>query len=86
MIKKTLLVVFTLVVVLVAVGSIMYGRNATPTVPAISSAEAGSPNKPYVVKLVLDGRTKDATASIHGIRGFDEYRAAIDASLREMTR
>ena len=152
MIKKTLLVVTSVVVLLVAVGSIMYVRNATPIVPAISSAEAANPNKPYVVKLhaqwcpicmmtkpvwsqieatysgranlvvfdftnqattnisraeatrlglekffdenagwtgtiaILDGRTKDATASIHGIRRFDEYRAAIDASLREVSR
>ena len=35
---------------------------------------------------ILDGRTKEETASIHGIRGFDEYRAAIDASLRAVTR
>jgi len=35
---------------------------------------------------VLDGRTKEEAASIHGIRGFDEYRAAIDASLHGVTR
>ncbi len=35
---------------------------------------------------VLDGRTKEEAASIHGIRGFDEYRAAIDASLPEVKR
>jgi thiol-disulfide isomerase/thioredoxin len=35
---------------------------------------------------ILDGRTKEETASIHGIRGFDEYRAAIDASLSAVTR
>jgi hypothetical protein len=32
--------------------------------------------------LVLDGRTKDVTASIHGGRDVAEYRAAIDAALR----
>jgi hypothetical protein len=31
--------------------------------------------------LVVDGRTKDVTASIHGGRDFAEYRAAIDAAL-----
>ena len=152
MIKKTLLVATSVVVLLMAVAAVMYVRNATPIVPEVSSAEAGNRNKPYVVKLhaqwcpicmmtkpvwsqiverysgranlvvfdftnqattdisraeatrlglekffdenagwtgtiaVLDERTKDATASIHGIRGFDEYRAAIDASLREVTR
>jgi thiol-disulfide isomerase/thioredoxin len=35
---------------------------------------------------VLDGRTKEEAASIHGIRGFDEYRAAIDAGLHAVTR
>jgi thiol-disulfide isomerase/thioredoxin len=32
--------------------------------------------------LVLDGRTKDVTASLHGGRDVAEYRAAIDAALR----
>jgi hypothetical protein len=36
--------------------------------------------------LVLDGRTKDVTASIHGSRDFSEYRAAIDAALRGATK
>jgi len=31
--------------------------------------------------LVLDSRTKKATASLHGSRDFAEYRAAIDAAL-----
>ena len=35
---------------------------------------------------VLDGRTKEEAASIHGIRGFDEYRSAIDARLQGVTR
>ena len=35
---------------------------------------------------ILDGRTKEETASIHGIRGFEEYRAAIDASLHAVTK
>jgi thiol-disulfide isomerase/thioredoxin len=34
---------------------------------------------------VLDGRTRETTATIHGSRNFDEYRAAIDASLRTAT-
>lgn len=152
MIKKTLLVVALLTVVLVAFACVMYVRNRTPTVPAISSAEAANPSKPYVVKLhaqwcpvcmltkavwtqieatysmrvnlvvldftnqatadasraeakrlgleqffdenagstgtivVLDGRTKEVTASIHGGRDFAEYRAAIDATLRAEVR
>jgi len=32
---------------------------------------------------VLDSRTKQERVSIHGRRDFDEYRAAIDASLRD---
>ena len=152
MIKKTLLVVTLLAVGLVAGASVMYVRNAPPTVPMISAVEAANTSRPYVVKLhaqwcpicmltkttwsqievaysghanfvmfyftnqattdrsraeakklglekffdrnvgatgtiaVLDGRTKEEAASIHGIRGFDEYRAAIDASLHEATR
>jgi thiol-disulfide isomerase/thioredoxin len=35
---------------------------------------------------VLDGRTKEVTASIHGGRDFAEYRAAIDAALRAAVR
>lgn len=31
--------------------------------------------------LVLDGRTKEITARLHGSRDFAEYRAAIDAAL-----
>ncbi len=34
---------------------------------------------------VLNGRTKETTATIHGSRNFEEYRAAIDASLRTAT-
>jgi thiol-disulfide isomerase/thioredoxin len=152
MIKKTLLVLTSLVVVLVAFGFIMYIRNPMPAVPAISDAEAGNPSKPYVVKLhaqwcpvcmltkdvwsqiedaysaranlvvldftnqtnadrsrveakrlgletffeeyagstgtivVLDGRTKEVTASINGSRNVAEYRAAIDAALKRMGR
>jgi thiol-disulfide isomerase/thioredoxin len=150
MIKKILLVVASLAVALVAFGFVMYVRNATPTVPSISAAEAANPNRPYVVKLhaqwcpvcmltkdvwsqiedaystranlvvldftnqantdrsraeakrlgletffdeyggatgtivVLDGRTKEVTASINGSRNFAEYRTAIDATLKRM--
>jgi hypothetical protein len=31
--------------------------------------------------LILDGRTREITTSIHGSRDFAEYRSAIDASL-----
>jgi len=34
---------------------------------------------------VVDGRTKEMTASIHGRPGFEEYRRAIDSSLRSVT-
>ena len=35
---------------------------------------------------VVDGRTKEETTSIHGVRRFEEYRAAIDASSSGATR
>ena len=34
---------------------------------------------------VIDGRTKEVTASIHGSRDFAEYREAIDATLKGVT-
>lgn len=150
MIKKTLLVLSSLVAVLAVFGFILYYTNPMPAVQAISDAEAGNPSKPYVVKLhaqwcpvcmltkdvwsqiedaysmranlvvldftnqantdrsraeakrlgletffdeyagatgtivVLDGRTKEVTASINGSRSFAEYRVAIDAALKRM--
>jgi hypothetical protein len=36
--------------------------------------------------VVVDGRTKEVTASIHGSRDFAEYRAAIDGTLKGATR
>lgn len=36
--------------------------------------------------VVLDGRTKDVTASINGSRDFATYRAAIDAALAGASR
>jgi thiol-disulfide isomerase/thioredoxin len=151
-IKKTLLAVVSVVVVATAVGGVLYVRNTTPVAPAISSADATNPSKPYVVKLhaqwcpicmltrgvwsqiettyagqanfvvfdftndattsaskaeatrlglgkffdenvgatgsisVLDGRTGREMASIQGIHGFDEYRAAIGEGLRATTK
>jgi hypothetical protein len=145
---RALVVAVFLAGVSVAAGSVLYLRNATPVVPAITFVEAANPTKPYVVKLhaqwcpvcmltkgvwsrveatysmranlvvfdftnqettdasraeagrlglgkvfdenagwtgtilVLDGRTKDVTASIHGGRDITEYNAAIDAALR----
>jgi len=32
--------------------------------------------------LVVDGRTREVTTSLHGDRDFAPYRAAIDATLR----
>jgi thiol-disulfide isomerase/thioredoxin len=152
MIKKIFVAVASLTVVLAASAYIMYLRNTTPVVPAISAAEAANPSKPYVVKLhaqwcpvcmltkpvwsrivasystranlvvfdftnqattdtsraeakrlglekffdenagwtgtiaILDGRSKEAVKSIHGSRDFDEYRSAIDATFRPVTR
>src|SRR6058998_2526819 len=51
MIKRTLLVVSSLGVVLVAFAYVMYVRNPAPIVPAISAAEAANPSRPYVVKV-----------------------------------
>jgi hypothetical protein len=36
--------------------------------------------------VVLDGRTKEVTASINGSRNFADYRTAIDATLKRMGR
>ena len=148
MIKKTLLVVASLSVALVATAAALYVRNTAPVVPEISAAEANSADTPFVVKLharwcpvcmvtkdvwsdiaatyagrvrlvvfdftneattnasraearrlglesffaenegwtgtiaVLDGRTREATALIHGSRDRREYDAAIDKALR----
>src|SRR3989442_12176135 len=137
---------------LVAGASVMYCRNATPSVTTIFAVEAANPSRPYVVKLhaqwcpicmltktvwsqiaatysgranfvvfdftnqattdlskaeakrlglekffdenagstgtiaVLDGRTKEVTASINEGRDFAEYRTAIDATLRAPVR
>ena len=152
MIKKFVLTIGALAAGLSALASILYVRNATPIAPAISSAEATNPNRPYVVKLhaqwcpvcmmtgsmwselehtystrvnfvvfdftnrsttetsrteatrlglgavfddnagwtgtilVVDGRTKAVTTSIHGSRDVAEYRAAVDAALRSGTK
>ena|SRR5688572_15376330 len=51
MIKKALLVVSALVVLLIAVGAMLYLRNAAPVVAPVSAAEAANSGKPYVVKL-----------------------------------
>jgi thiol-disulfide isomerase/thioredoxin len=145
--RKTLRIAASTVALVVAVAAVLFLRNSTPVVPAISSVDAGS-YKPYVVKFhaqwcpvcmmtkdvwsqietaysgrvnllvfdftnqattdksegeakrlglekffhensgwtgtiaVLDGRTRETKTTIHGSRNFDEYRAAIDASLR----
>ncbi len=149
MIKKTLLVATSLVVLLAAVGFVLYVGNPAPTVQPISAIDAAAPTKPYVVKVhaqwcpicmltkpawrrieatyatrvnlvvldvtnqattdasraeakrlgldavfedyrgatgtivVVDGRTKTASAEFHGSRDFPEYRTAIDAALNE---
>ena len=51
MIKKAFLVVLLVVAVLAAVGAVLYSRNVAPVVPAITSADAANPAKPYVVKM-----------------------------------
>ena len=51
MLKKILLVAVAAVVALAAVGSILYATNKTPTVPAISAADAAAADRPWVVKM-----------------------------------
>ena len=148
MIKKTLLVLASSAVLLVAAASVLYVRNATPIEAPISVADAASHSRPFVIKLhaqwcpvcmmtkpvwsqieatystranlvvfdftnqqttnrsraeatrlglervfdenagwtgtilVVDGRTREVTTSLHGDRDFAPYRAAIDATLR----
>jgi thiol-disulfide isomerase/thioredoxin len=147
MIKKALLIALSLGAALTALAFVLYVRNPTPYVPPISTAEAASSTKPYVVKLhaqwcpvcmttktvwaqidatysaranlvafdftneatsaaskaeatrlgldkvfeenagwtgtvlVIDGRTREVTAAIHGSQDFAEYRTAIDTAL-----
>ena len=146
MLKKLAIISIVACLALFATGAVMYLANTAPVTPAISSAEASSPSKPFVVKLharwcpvcmittsvwsqiqaeysgrvnflvldytddettnagraaaerlglgrvfeeagstgvvlIVDGRTKEVTASIAGSRDFAEYRAAIDAAL-----
>ena len=152
MAKKALLGVILVAIVLAAIVSVLYVRNAAPTVSEITPVEAADTSRPYLVKLhaqwcpicmmtkdvwsqieaaysgranfvvldftneattdasrtqarqlgldrffddnagatgtiaVLDGRTKQELASIHGVKDFDEYRAAIDASMKAAKR
>jgi len=50
-IKKALLVVSSLLVALIAAGTVLYIRNATPVVPAMSDVEVADTTKPFVIKL-----------------------------------
>ena len=51
MMKKLLILAVSLAAALVAAGYAMYVMNPAPTVPAISTEEAASSGKPYVVKV-----------------------------------
>jgi thiol-disulfide isomerase/thioredoxin len=51
MLRKILLGAIAVAVALTAVGSILYARNATPTVPAITAAQAAAADRPWVIKL-----------------------------------
>jgi thiol-disulfide isomerase/thioredoxin len=51
MIKRILRVATALGLLLAAVVSVLYVRNAAPAVPAISAAAAADARRPYVVKL-----------------------------------
>jgi thiol-disulfide isomerase/thioredoxin len=51
MLKRILLSAVAIVAVLAIVGTTLYVRNATPTVPAIATADAAAPGAPWVVKL-----------------------------------
>jgi thiol-disulfide isomerase/thioredoxin len=48
---KPLRIVFAIVVALVATGTLLYARNATPVVPTITAAEATADGAPWVVKM-----------------------------------
>lgn len=49
--RRALLVALTVVITLLGAGAFLYARNATPTVPPISAAEAAAAGTPWVVKL-----------------------------------
>jgi thiol-disulfide isomerase/thioredoxin len=51
MIKRIIVVSLALAAALAAGGFAMYYRNTAPVAPPISSAEASSPTRPFVVKL-----------------------------------
>jgi thiol-disulfide isomerase/thioredoxin len=51
MLKKTLLILASVVVLLVAAGFTMYVRNAAPVVPPVSTVDIAQSAKPYVIKL-----------------------------------
>jgi thiol-disulfide isomerase/thioredoxin len=51
MLKKILLVTGSLLALLIAVGFVLYVRNAAPIVPPVSLDDAEAASKPYVVKL-----------------------------------
>jgi thiol-disulfide isomerase/thioredoxin len=51
MLRKLLFAAAGIVAILIATGSFLYLGNATPTVPAISDADAAVAGRPWVVKL-----------------------------------
>jgi len=51
MIKKTLVIISSSIALVAAAGAVLYIRNATPVVPAMSEVEAADTTKPFVIKL-----------------------------------
>ena len=51
LIKRLFVIAGAFLAALSAVAAVMYATNTAPAVPAISTAEAANPTKPYVVKL-----------------------------------
>lgn len=49
--RRALVVVLAVTAALIGTGALFYARNATPTVPQISAAEAAATGAPWVVKL-----------------------------------
>jgi thiol-disulfide isomerase/thioredoxin len=51
MLKRILIASLAVIVALVGLGTFLYARNATPTVPPIATADATAAGAPWVLKL-----------------------------------
>jgi len=51
MLKRIFVIGVVVIAALVGVGALLYARNATPTVPAIATADATAVGAPWVLKL-----------------------------------